>query len=145
MLTQIEQRNLAELAFIRSIADKELDENDIKNGRLKGLFLKLRKAVDKDIARTGLYPSKIDIKTIETKLDTLKYTIGPCDEEFTAIAMISFCFGFMENSDTEISEQVINTLNNIVDYFERAGRLDLTSHYQDGQAATDVWEGLFTE
>jgi len=147
MLTRKEQRKLTELAFIRSIADKELDDNAIPNGRLRGLYLKLRKAVDKDIAITGLHPSKIDIHAIEKNLDKLKYAIGPRDEEFQAPAMSSFCLGLLEGpgDHSHVSDPVIEKLIDIIDYFERGGHQDLTRHCQDGQAAADTWEGLFAE
>lgn len=143
MLTQKEQRQITELAFIRSIADKELDENKIKNGRLKGLLIKLQKTVDKELAKLSIWPGPIDMKAIETKLDLLKYSIGPCDEELSITAMISFCLFFIEDAENEINPDIIDTLNKIIDYFEQNGRQSGDFCYGDGQIAAEKWAGLF--
>lgn len=143
MLTQKQQRQLAELAFIRSIADKELDEKKIKNGRLKGLLLKLQKNVDKELTKLSIWPGPIDIKAIEAKLDYLKYSIGPCDEEFSITAMISFCLGFIEESENKIDPVIIDTLNKIIDYFERDVSQGRDFCYRDGQISAEKWEMLF--
>lgn len=145
MLTQKQQRHLAELAFIRSIADKELDEKKIKNGRLKGLFLKLQKTIDKEFIVLDLWPSPIDTKAIEIKIDKLRDIIGLREEEFSVVAMSSFCLGFIEHTANKINPFIVDALIDIIDYFERGGRSlnNKEIDYRDGQSAADIWIGLF--
>lgn len=145
MLTQKQQRHLAELAFIRSIADKELDEKKIKTGRLKGLFLKLQKIVDQEFIILDLWPSPIDTKSIEIKIDKLRDIIGLREDEFSVVAMSSFCLGFIEHTANNINPLIVEVLVDIVDYFERSGRglNNKEIDYRDGQMATDIWNGLF--
>lgn len=142
MLTQKEQRKIAELALIRSIPTKEFDDGKMENGRLKGLFLKLQKLADKELGKLLQWPDQDDIAAIGIKLDEFGRITGWNGKERHVTSMISFCLGMIEESENRINPAIIDTLNKIIDYFERTGKQRQLC-YLSGQVAAEKWAGLF--
>ncbi len=60
---------LVELAMINAFAEQALASPDLKRGRLKGLFKKLKKATDKDLTMTPSKLSKEEILSIVSSLE----------------------------------------------------------------------------
>jgi hypothetical protein len=104
-------KHLAELALIRAIPDLTIGE--LKPSRVKGLFLRLQKHVDKDLQRLPR-PSEKDLDDIWNIVETFGQQTGWLQQKKHTGTLISFCLGIVETSDFDFCPGVIKTLNDLI-------------------------------
>ena len=132
-------RFITELALIRAIPD--LTIGDLKPSRLKGLFLKLQKNVDKDLAKTrGL--TKDDLDAIWERVQEFGQATGWLEQKKHTGTLVSFCIEIIETSKFDFNPGILKTLNEIIEHFERGGDLKVQSCWA-GAMAAEKWVGLF--
>lgn len=134
-----DQKHMTELALIRSIPD--LIVGGLKRGRLKGLMTKLQKAVDVDLCKMPK-PTSLDLKSIEAVLDTFGDISGWNKKGHHTGTLVCFCLSLIDRSDRKFNGRILQNLNEIADYYDRAGDLSRPSLWA-GDLACKKWNALF--
>ena len=126
----------AELALIRALPDFVCD--DLKPGRLKGLYKKLVKAVNKEWDR---YPKLSLNEEIAVNKNLIEFGVltGWQGKKRHHITYVSF-IAFFADRHTLINP----IINDIVDYFERGNNLKQVC-CRAGLTAFEKWEKLWKE
>ncbi len=148
-LTDTQIKILAELALIRAIPDQELDEEwreshdlkPLKPGRLRGLFERLVKVVDKEMG-TIPQPLEADINKVNGLIREFGRASGWEYKQYPVVVNISFCAGIFENSTSKIAPKIIHLINEIIDYFDRKEPVPLR-YFRGGLFAAEKWNELF--
>ncbi len=134
-------KHLAELALIRAIPDLTIGE--LKPSRIKGLFLRLQKYVDKDLQRLPC-PSQKDLDGIWDIVETFGHQTGWLQQKKHTGTLISFCLGIVETSGFDFNAGIVKTLNDLINHFENGNDLKVQSCWA-GSLAAEKWEDLFNE
>jgi len=110
------QIKLAELALIRAIPDMSVV--DLKNGRLKGLYTRLVKAVDKDLQSITKATRQDLTECRKLVFGFLKLTgwDGNTKHIFT---LLSFCSLMLEESQFRYNPNIQNVINELFGFIEQ--------------------------
>jgi hypothetical protein len=132
-------KHLAELALIRAIPD--LIVGGLERGRLKSLMTRLQKAVDLDLAKMRR-PTKKDLDQVWEIVDTFRQQSGWDKKHHHPGTLVCFCLAVIDGSDRKINPRIIDALNQITDYYDRAGDLHPPSLWA-ADLACRKWMALF--
>lgn len=135
---KVHLKHTAELALIRAIPDMIL--GDCKQGRLRGLNHKIIKQVD-SILRTLPRTGYLDMLNISEKIFEFAKETGWEKKEKHVVTFASFALEMIERSPFEYPDKITEYLNDLVDYFERAGRVN-TAPMWAGGVAYEKWEQI---
>jgi len=131
-------KKLIELALIRAIPALVIEK--VPNGRLKGLYKKLILEVDRQI-RYSVMPNSKELFTIGKRLELFGLMTGWSGRPKQVSTMVSFCLRVMEDSETKFRPKIFTILNDILDYFERAGKT-VQSSFWAGDLAAEKWQKI---
>ena len=134
-------RQISELALIRSIPD--LTIGTLPPCRLKGLYIRLQKWVDKDLAMLPRVSSD-DLEAIEKIMDRFGDDTGWFGKQKHVGTLLSFCAAIIENSEFKFHPRIMETINDIIDHLESGNDLHFQSFW-GGEIAFEKWEKLFKE
>ncbi len=134
-------RRISELALIRSIPDLTLGE--LPPCRLKGLYVRLQKWVDKDLHQLPRV-SDADLEAIELVMDRFGEDTGWFKQQKHVGTLLSFCAAMIENSEFKFHPRIMETINDIIDHLESGNDLHFQSFW-GGEIAAEKWEKLFEE
>ena len=126
-------KKIAELAMIRAIP---LTADDLPKGRIRGLLARLAKISQKELNSFPEIPKREYEMIVERVARWGELTWGK--KKVHAVSMISFALGMIENSDYEYPKRLIETMTDIIDYYDRAGRAPGICYYS-GSVAADKW------
>ena len=133
-----QNRKMAELAMVISIP--EFTKGEVKNGRLKNLYQKLTKTATMELERIPK-ASIVELVEIEDKVANFGKETGWEGKEKHIVTLASFCLGMLENSKSKFDSKIIEILNDIVDYFERAEKAPGPSFWA-GSVAASKWNAI---
>lgn len=123
--------NTAEIAMIRSLGEQVSDQS--KPGRIKAKAQNLMKESDKHLSALGKI-SDCGIKRIERHLTEFFKLTGWAGSQKNVVTIISFCLELVENSSFKYSNKIVDLLNDMFDYHERAGRVKESCLWPGGLA-----------
>lgn len=118
-MTKKQLINVAILAMVRSFPD-QLSEGTAQ-GRLRGLYRKLQKETDRLLGKQPMV-GKLDEKILEEKLTAWAMKTGWRGKGKHPVSVVVFLIGIVSDfikDDTKL----IAILQNIYDYFDRAGQV----------------------
>jgi len=155
-LTSSQIKKLAELALIRAMPDQELDSEwretqklkPLLPGRLRGLFIRLTKAVDMEL-QTMPQPSIVEIDKVNDLIRKFGVASGWEYRAHSIVTNIPFCLGLLETSESKINPKIlglmhdIKAMNNIMHFFEHKTPVRIRP-FSVGAFAAEKWEGLFS-
>jgi len=131
-------KKMTELAMIISIP--EFTKDQVKPGRLKNLYNRLTKTATKEL-------EAIPRATIR-ELDIIESLVGKFGKETGwegkpkhIITLVSFCLDLIERSEFKYNPRITETLNDIVEYFERSGKAPAPSFWA-GSVAANKWKSI---
>lgn len=131
-------KKTAELALIRAIPDMILE--NCGKGRLHGLNLKIIEQVDNILSqmpRTGY----MDMELISRKIFEFATVTGWERKQKHVATFASFALEMIENSPFTYPDKITDLLNDLIDYFERAGRIT-TAPFFAGGVAYEKWNQI---
>lgn len=134
-------KKLLELAMVASI--REFTKETQSNGRLNNLYSRLSKIAFKEIEKIPR-PSPLEIEKIGQLVDRFGKSTGWLGKEKHIATLASFCLGMIEDSEFNFNPRIVETLNDIIDYFERAGESPAPSFWAGGVAA-EKWHNIISE
>ena len=127
----------AELALVNSVPT--MFKEGLKKGRLKSQFDKMSRITNKELRKFHLNDDQFN--WLAGKLDAFGEACGWHGKERHAATIVSFCISLVDRSD-KFPQGVMDAMNNVIDYYERAGNLPYQSCWA-GDIAMKKWEGLF--
>lgn len=148
-------RHISELALIGGGAKLEL-ASGIKNGRLKGMIKKLKKAVDKENFKVFVHEGAVRPGAVETRIiiddDDLEM-IWQVFQKFAQdtgweartvhmLTRVQFCKALISNSDRHFGSGIMKALDAIEDYYDRVGKLKMPNMWA-ADLACQRWLALF--
>ncbi len=128
-------KNIAELSMIAAIpltATKKVPQ-----GRVRGLLSNLSKVSTKQLCALPGIPKKEYEQIIERVAKWGEMTWAGKDVH--AVTMCSFALGMIENSEFYYPPRLINTLTDIVDFYDRKGKA-MGICMMSGGLAADKWQ-----
>lgn len=129
---------IIELAFVKMLPmGTELGRNQ---GRLKTLFRKLEKQADIEMAKTTPI-SKVELDHLKELAFHLQIATGWTGKSKHPATAISFVLDVI---DSRNFENITETLMEIVDYYERAGKLPPACNWA-GNLAAEKWRTLLDD
>jgi hypothetical protein len=132
-------KHMAELALIRAIPD--LIVGGLGRGRLKSLMSRLQKAVDLDLEKMRR-PKKRDLDNIWEIVETFRKQSGWDKKGHHPGTLVCFCLALIDRSDRKFNPRILTLLNDISDYYDRAGDLHRPSLWA-ADLACKRWLALF--
>jgi hypothetical protein len=108
---------ITELGLIRAIPEM-LADGQVKNGRLRGLFRKLQKAVDGEFAVLPLV-TDADMLVIKGLLDNFGAVTGWVRSDKHISTLLSFCLEMLERRRFNHNPRITQILGDIADYHMR--------------------------
>ena len=132
---------LMELALVRAVPDQHV--NGMKPCRLRGLYQRLVKEVDKDLVKQPR-PSDSDIRQIAKKIERFGEETGWLNENRHVGTIFSFCADMLERSVFPHNPRILETVNLIVEHLENGGDLK-TACCWAGTIAAEKWSILTHE
>ena len=130
----VSARKTTELTLVRAIEHLVVEK---KNGRLTGLLNRLVKAVDKELGRiNGL--SQSDIDEIGKRINTFAVSTGWLGKQRHLCTIVSFCLAMLDQSEFAYNQKITDILNEIYDYFDRAGKAPYQCNWA-GSLAMEKW------
>jgi len=126
----------SELAMIRALPDFIV--GSLNPGRLKNRCEKLLKLVDSELAKLP-EPTYNELNKISDRIKLFGKASGWEGKQRHTVSVVSFLLAMIEESSFSHNQKIINTLNDIFNYFERnrdAKPLCLKS----GEIASQKWE-----
>lgn len=130
--------NMTELTFIYSIG--ALYGEDCKHGRLKNRYNKLIKLTSSDLQQL-FKQSEFDCKVAAGLVHEFCEAVGWVDKENNVEPVVSFCLCMIEESENKFDPRIVETLNDIAEYFDRSGELT-DSDCSTGLFAAEKWREL---
>ena len=127
-----------ELAYVRSIYD--LLNSTIKPGRLKNLYTKLQAAVDHDLRRLPPIGDS-DMLLLREKVRAFGKATGWDRKTRHVVTLLSFCIDLVERSKFPHNPKILETMNLIVEYYERQGRVKFIC-CKAGAMASEKWNRI---
>lgn len=131
-------KHTAELALIRAIPDMILAE--CEQGRLRGLNQRIIKNVDK-ILSTMPRVGYLDMVDISQAIFEFAAETGWENKQKHVVTFASFALEMIERSPFAYPDEITNSLNDLVDYFERAGRVNMAPMWAGG-VAYEKWHRI---
>jgi len=126
-------KHIAELSMIRAIP---LTADDIPRGRIGGLLTRLAKQSQRSLNALPEIPRQ-DYQIIVDRVSSWgEITWG--HKKVHAVSMISFALGMIEDSEFKYPPRLIETLTDIIDYYDRAGKAHGLC-FNSGSIAADKW------
>lgn len=107
---------VTELALIRSLP--EFINDKIKGGRLKNKCSELINAVDMDLRKTP-YVTHAEMEKARGLMDRWAKETGWYEKQKHITTLVSFLLAMIEDSPFTFNDQIVKSLNEIFDYFER--------------------------
>lgn len=137
-----EIKHIAELGILKTIPDFLVEP--LKPGRLKSAFLEVEYLVNKELqffyfGNPNVYEDNKE--AITYYLDAFGKAANWIGEETHVGAVVSFCLAFLETSHYNYPGELFDSLNKIVDYFERAGHI-ATEDFINAEGFQNVWETI---
>ena len=126
-------KHIGELAMIRAIS---LTADDVHQGRIKGLLAKLAVQSQKELNALPEIPEGDYQMIIDKIADWGEMTWG--HKKVHAVSMVSFALGMIEDSDFKYPANLIKTLSDITDYYDRDGKAPGIC-FNSGSVAADKW------
>jgi len=140
-MTNENLKHITELGLIRSIPDLMVGE--LETGRLKNLMARLQAAVDIELGKLAVTLSTRDAHKIKSILDEFEI-VAKFGKQKHVGTLVSFCLAFIEKSDRDFDDHIVEVLNLICDYYERVGDLHVASSWS-GDLASERWDSIFNE
>lgn len=131
---------VSELALIRAIPD--LLTSDLKPGRLKNQYKRLQKEADKTLSQVTITPNEHIL--VGDMIGLFRERSGWGKGVRNVGTIISFALAMIEESSSEFSHKLTETLNNIVEYYENKKQFSALC-YSAGAVAALKWEKIKTE
>ena len=127
-------QKILELSLIYAFSEYECKKT---NGRIKGLYQRLIKTVYNELQ---ILPAITDaeISAMAEKLNAFETQTGWNGENRHSATTASFCLEMIENSEFKYSSRITKTLIDIIDYFDRAGKVPGPSFWS-GSVAAEKW------
>jgi len=132
---------LMELALVRAVPDQHIEH--MRPCRLRGLYERLIKAVDRDLARMPR-PTDADIIKIGRRIERFGMDTGWLDQERHTGTLMSFCCDMIERSTFNHNPRILETINEIIQHMEAKGDLK-TACCWAGRVAADKWMDIKKE
>lgn len=129
---------LSELTLIYAVGGLYIQ--DTPSGRLRNLYQRLINSADKELSK---FPKATDRDREQAAALIQKWgeSIGWLGKEKHVCTAISFCLGVIENSEFDYSPRITETMNEIIDYFERVNKLPAPSPWS-GEMAAMKWDEI---
>lgn len=127
---------MTELALVRAIPDLTL--GTLPPSRLKNLYARLQKEVDKDLAKISR-PSQSEIYQIANRVNKFGKDTGWLGQERHVGTLLSFCAELIESSTFPHNPRILETINLIIEHLENAGDLKMVCCWA-GSVAVDKWK-----
>jgi len=131
-------KKMTELAMIISIP--EFTKDQVKPGRLKNLFNRLSQTATKELEM--IPPATIsELYDIENLVGDFGKSTGWEGKSKHIITLVSFCLDLIERSEFRHNPRITETLNDIVEYFERSGKSPAPAYWA-GSIAAEKWQKI---
>ena len=114
-----------------------LTADNLPQGRIRGLLVRLAKQSQKELNALPEVSKHEYEMIIDWVADWGEMTWGK--KKVHAVSMISFALGMIENSEFEYPARLIETLEDITDYYDRAGKAPGIC-FNSGSVAADKWK-----
>lgn len=134
-------KKMLELCTI--ICIPEFTKAKVQNGRLKRRYQKLEEEIEKELKVLPKMSTLNRIRCDELLQRFFKETGWEGHGKHIA-TLASFCLGMLEDSEFEYNPKITDILNDIVDYFDRAGKAPGASFWS-GSLAVDKWNLVIGE
>lgn len=131
-------QNTAEVAMIRSLGEQVFDNSN--RGRMKNKSAKLVEESDKILVRLPKIENS-EMKQIEIHLDKFFESTGWARKQKNIVTIIVFCHYIRKNSKFKYSKKLVNILDDMFDYRERAGYVKDACLWP-GELAYNKWQAL---
>lgn len=126
----------AESAYIRAIPD--LLHGELRPGRLSNLYGKLVKAVDADLVRLPVIGDS-DVLVIRDIIVEFGKRTGWTGKKRHVGTLLSFAIAIIESSEHKHNPKILETLNLIVEYYERKQNFKIICCHA-GAIAAEKWQ-----
>lgn len=127
---------MMELALVRAVPDLVI--GDMKPSRLKGLYGRLQREVDRDLARLPR-PSQSEIRQIACRVNEFGKATGWLGQQRHVSTLLSFCAEMNENSRFDHNPRILETINDIIAHLESGKDLPAASCWA-GSVAAEKWK-----
>jgi len=131
---------LTELALVRAIPG--MIKGELKPSRMLGLYKRLIKVVDKELARLPR-PTDAEIVKIGKRIERFGEETGWLNNEKHIGTLLSFCADMLERSDYNHNPRILETINDVIEHLENGGDLKQICCWA-GSVAADKWESIVT-
>ncbi|NCC53852.1 MAG: hypothetical protein EOM20_21970 [Spartobacteria bacterium] len=131
-------KRMMELALVRAIPDLTIGE--LKPSRLKGLYERLQREVDQDLARLPR-PSQSEIYRIADRVNEFGRATGWLGQQRHVSTLLSFCAEMIENSRFNHNPKILETINDIIAHLESGKDLPAATFWA-GSLAAEKWREL---
>lgn len=121
----------AELALCRALPDM----CKTQQGRVKGLYKNLQKETDRLLAMQPALQNK-EVTVLAAMIDAFKQKTGWTGRGRHVLTYVSFLLAILDGESKY--SRIITILNNIVDYFDRAGKAPIACFWA-GALAKKKW------
>lgn len=128
-------KRLTELALVRAVPDLTL--GTLKPSRLRNLYARLQREVDKDLAKIPRV-SQHEIRGIGRRIEKFGRATGWLGEQRHVGTLLSFCAEMLENSTFSHNPRILETINFIIEHLENKGDLK-TACCWAGSVAAERW------
>jgi hypothetical protein len=135
-------RYVTELGILKTIPDFLVEP--LKPGRLRNAFLEVEYLVDKELK--AIY--QIDPDFFPDNKNAIAYYLEEFGQkaqwigkETHVASVVSFCLAFLETSEYNYPDKLFESLNKIIDYFERAGNIQPEDLY-NAENFENVWKSI---
>lgn len=133
-------KKMMELCTVISIP--QFTKCKVSNGRLKGLYDKLENVITKELEALPKMTTLNRIR-VDALLEEFFKSTGWQGKPRHIATLASFCLEMLENSEFKYNQRITDVLNDIVDYFDRAGKAPAITYWAGGVAArkwSDIME-----
>ena len=127
---------ITELLLIRTLPDKLLPK--IKNSRLKGLYTKLMREINKELSKQ-IKPPDPELRKIFRRINHFCLDTNWLDSAHHE-TFISFCAELIKNSPYDHNPKISAVLTEILTHFENIGELKTACCWKDS-IAFEKWKG----
>jgi Asp-tRNA(Asn)/Glu-tRNA(Gln) amidotransferase C subunit len=137
-----EIKHIAELGILKTIPD--FLTKPLHPGRLKKAFMEVDYLVNKELKiiysrNPNVYADNKN--AIAYYLDAFGKAANWIGNETHVASVVSFCLAFLETSNFSYPDKLFDSLNKIIDYYERAGNID-TEDLINAEGFQNVWETI---
>jgi len=130
---------LMELALVRAVPDQHAPH--MKPCRLRGLYERLIRDVDRDLAKLPR-PTDAEIRKIGRRIERFGMDTGWLGQERHTGTILSFCAEMLETSPYPHNPGILKTVNEIILHMENIGDLKTACCWAGSVAAEKWYEGV---